>query len=232
MLVRHLENGTSMYINEPKEKAQAVVIWLHGLGSSAENMSILADELHLKHPVKHIFLQAPSRAITINGGMEMPGWYDITGPSILDRQDTDGMNQSTQLLHQAIDAQIKTGFSSEAIFLAGFSQGAAVSLFAGMCYSKPLAGLVVLSGYLPCMECVEFKQPQTLPVFFGAGEFDDLVLPQWSHQSFQYLKTKGYGELILRDYDMEHAICSEELVDLSSWLNERIGIHIQKLEGL
>jgi phospholipase/carboxylesterase len=82
------------------------------------------------------------------------------------------------------------------------------------------------------MECVEFKQPQTLPVFFGAGEFDDLVLPQWSHQSFQYLKTKGYGELILRDYDMEHAICSEELVDLSSWLNERIEIHIQKLEGL
>lgn len=221
-----------MYINEPKEKAQAVVIWLHGLGSSAENMSILANELHLKHPVKHIFLQAPSRPISINNGMVMPAWYDITGPSILDRQDDVGMKQSTDILHQAIEAQIKTGFSSEDIYLAGFSQGAAVSLFAGMSYPKPLGGLVVLSGYLPCVECLEFKQPQTLAVFFGSGEFDNLVLPQWSHQGFQVLKNKGYGELILRDYDMEHEICSEELDDLSSWLNERIEIHIQKLEGL
>ena len=221
-----------MYINEPKEKAQAVIIWLHGLGSSAENMSILANELHFKHPVKHVFLQAPSRPITINGGMVMPGWYDITGQSILDRQDVEGMKQSTDLVHQAIDAQLNSDYSSEDIYLAGFSQGAAVTLFAGMSYPRPLGGLVVMSGYLPCQDCVAFQQPQTLPVFFGAGEFDNIVLPQWSHQGFQLLKTKGYGELILRDYNMGHEICSEELNDLASWLNERIEIHMQKLEGL
>jgi len=48
--------------------------------------------------IRFVFPQAPDRAITINGGMRMPGWYDIKGVTIDDKQDAVGMAESQQLL--------------------------------------------------------------------------------------------------------------------------------------
>ena len=42
-----------------------------------------------------------------------------------------------------------TGIQSNRIILAGFSQGGAMALYAGLRYEKPLAGLLALSAYLP-----------------------------------------------------------------------------------
>ena len=213
-----------MYINEPLEKAQAVVIWLHGLGSNAENMQLLATELRIQEPVRHVFLQAPDRAVSVNDGLKMPAWYDITGPSILDRQDLAGIQESMKIVHDTIASQIKEGFSSQQIFLAGFSQGGAVALFSGLSYSNKLGGLMVLSGYLPCQEQLQCQQVKTLPMFFGIGQYDDMILPHWTLHSVQWVRQQGYHEIINRDYDMAHSVCAEELEDMSSWLEERIQI--------
>lgn len=225
-----------MYIKEPSEKAQAVVIWLHGLGSNYQDMESLSANLMLPEPLRHVYLQAPHRPITINNGIEMPAWYDIMGTPLMIHQELKGILESCQMVEKTIDSQINAGFASEQIYLAGFSQGAAVALFSAICCEKRLGGVISLSGYLPCVDELTFKQPTTLPIFFGVGLHDNVVLPQWSHISFQFLKKQAYNELISRDYNMAHSVCAEEVKDLSKWLSERIQINFQRVlmlsEGL
>lgn len=62
------------------QQAQAVhtatVIVLHGLGDTAEGWAFLGPELKVQG-VKWVYPTAPTRPITLNGGVPMPGWFDL-----------------------------------------------------------------------------------------------------------------------------------------------------------
>jgi len=80
------------------------VIWLHGLGATSNDFPPIVPELGLSEnrSIQFVFPQAPNRPITINGGMSMPGWYDIKGMSIEDKQDAIGMGESQQLVESLV----------------------------------------------------------------------------------------------------------------------------------
>jgi phospholipase/carboxylesterase len=198
------------------------IIWLHGLGSNAENMRGVAALLALKHPTKHVFLDAPVRPITINGGLMMPAWYDIVGSRLTDREDRVGIMQSSEQITSVIKKEIQAGFSSQQIFLAGFSQGAAMALFTGLEYTENLGGIIALSGYLPLFQEVCLAQSREVPIFAGAGLNDTIVLPDWTRWSLQQLKNQGYQSIQYYEYPMEHQICDKEARDLSVWMNEEV----------
>lgn len=62
----------------PKKEHQSTLIMLHGLGDSGDGWADIAPQLAEKLPsCKFVFPHAPSRPITLNRGMRMPGWYDI-----------------------------------------------------------------------------------------------------------------------------------------------------------
>ena len=211
-----------MYIKEPLTKAQAVVIWLHGLGSNPEDMAGLASQLQIDLPIRHVFLAAPIRPVTVNHGMKMPAWYDIVGVSLLDREDHAGVADSQQILQLAIDQQIKDGFGHHQIYIAGFSQGAAIALYGGLSCPNALGGLLVLSGYLPCRNQLQMKQDKHIPLFIAMGLHDDIVLPAWSQQTVSYLHEHGFNNVVLNRYPMAHAVCYEEIQDISNWLYQQI----------
>ncbi len=143
---------------EPVQKAQACMIWMHGLGAGADDMAGLAKQLPLKHmPVRHVALNAPVRPVTLNQGMSMPAWYDITGFSLTDREDKAGILASEQIILDVIKAQIADGFSPSTIFLAGFSQGGAMALFTALRTEVALGGVIALSAYLPLASECEIK---------------------------------------------------------------------------
>jgi predicted esterase len=52
--------------------------------------------------------------------------------------------------------------------LAGFSQGGALSLYTGLQLENSLAGILVMSGYLPAASKLKLKQKDT-PVWHGHG---------------------------------------------------------------
>ena len=61
-----------------KTKHTATVIILHGLGDTAHGWADFAPMLQQQLPyVKFVFPTAPTRPITLNGGMRMTGWFDI-----------------------------------------------------------------------------------------------------------------------------------------------------------
>jgi len=211
-----------MYFKEPIAKAQAVIIWLHGLGSNPQDMEGLANELSLSVAVRHVFLQAPIRPVTINNHYEMPAWYDIYGMSFQDREDIEGITQSQVMLHKVIKQQVAEGIPSQHIYLAGFSQGAAVALYSGLSFEHSLGGLLILSGYLPCQQHLAIQQSTALPIFFALGQFDDVVLPQWSQQSLLSIQQFGFTTIYLKEYPMGHSVCAQEIGDMSVWLNTHI----------
>lgn len=213
----------NVYVKEPQQPAQACVIWMHGLGADANDMMGVANQLPVTLPVRHVFIDAPVRPVTLNNHMPMRAWYDIVGMKLTDREDHDGLMRSESMIRQVIDTQITEGFKSNQIFLAGFSQGGAMALFTGLRSPVPLAGIVTLSGYLPLSsECEPALLNNTTPVFIAGGRFDPIVLPAWTKQSMQWLEAHGFKHIAWHEYSMEHNICAAEICDLANWLTAQL----------
>jgi phospholipase/carboxylesterase len=68
---------------ETGKNPAASVIWLHGLGADGNDFAPIVPELRLpKAAIRFVFPHAPVQPVTINGGMRMRAWYDITDGAI------------------------------------------------------------------------------------------------------------------------------------------------------
>jgi len=205
---------------EPKH----AIIWLHGLGATANDFPGIVPDLGLEEerPIRFIFPQAPDRAITINGGMRMPGWYDIKGISIEDKQDAVGMAESHALLDGLIQDQIDGGIPSENIIIAGFSQGGAVAYFTAIRSPAKLAGVLALSTYLPFAEATQEEQTGEnidTPIFASHGTQDPVVPIALGKASADSLTSLGYS-VVWKSYPMEHNVVIQQIKDIGVWINE------------
>ncbi|KTD19144.1 carboxylesterase/phospholipase [Legionella lansingensis] len=209
----------NVYIKEPQKQAEACIIWMHGLGADASDMSGLAQQLLLNElAIRHVFLDAPVRAVTINNGMHMRAWYDIYDFGFTQKEDRDGILNSEAEILKIVHAEIEKGIPSNKIWLAGFSQGGAMALHTALKLTMPFGGIIALSAYLPlAAECRPVLADNT-PIFFAYGTYDSIVLPTWSKLTIDWLTAKGYANLTFYEYPMEHAICMEEVRHLSQWL--------------
>lgn len=214
----------SIHIKDPAQQAQGCVIWMHGLGADAADMMGVANELRSSPPLRHVFLDAPVRPVTLNNRMPMRAWYDILGMKLTDREDREGILQSQETIADVLKTQQAEGFTSDKIFLAGFSQGAAMALFTGLSNPDPLAGVIALSGYLPLAAEIRISHFQKMPIFIGSGDYDPIVLPAWTELSIEHLRQRGFEDVSRYRYPMEHSICLEEIRDLEQWIN-RVLIH-------
>ncbi len=200
------------------------IIWLHGLGATADDFPPIVPELGLdpSRSIYFIFPQAPNRPITINGGMSMPGWYDIKGVRIEDKQDTVGMTQSRSTIDGIIEQLINAGFESKNIILAGFSQGGAVSYYTALRSEHRLGGLLALSTYLPFLETTQNEASsvnQDIPIFASHGTYDPVVPMQLGQMSAEELQRLGY-EVKWQTYPMEHQVVMEQITDIGNWINQ------------
>ena len=211
-------NTAPVVIHSKKEHTQTI-IWLHGLGADGHDFAPIAPSFNLEG-TKFIFPHAKHRSITINNGMRMRGWYDIFSFNRGERQDEAGILESSLEIQKLIQKEINCGIQPEHIFLAGFSQGAAMSLFTGLRYPKPLAGIIALSGYLPLPEKIKTErssQNQTVPIFMAHGTCDTIVPIQLPQYSKQCLESLGY-KIHWHTYAMDHSVCAEEIQAIGRFL--------------
>ena len=70
---------------------QHCVIWLHGLGADGRDFADLPGMLNLpaQMAIRFLFPHARMRPITLNGGMMMRGWYDLTSLDANKKEDLD-----------------------------------------------------------------------------------------------------------------------------------------------
>ena len=207
---------------DPGCEARATVIILHGLGADGTDFLPVADELRLgpAGPVRFVFPRAPVRPVTINGGHAMRAWYDILGADIVQREDAAGLRESMRLVRQVIEREVGRGMPAWRIVLAGFSQGCAVTLGAGLRHPERLAGLAGLSGYVPLADTTVAERHaanRDTPVFLAHGRSDGVVPLARGIAGRDLLQALGQP-VEWHDYPMEHSVCMEEVQALNRWL--------------
>lgn len=207
--------------NPPSPPVAALVL-LHGLGASGADLYPLAGIL-LGGQMRVICPDAPMRAVSVNGGMRMRAWYDIAGADLESRQDLDGARESAEIVNALIAGEESRGMPSEKIFVGGFSQGAALALYAGQCFDRQLAGIIALSGYMlgGGVEQNLARANQRTPVFQAHGKHDSIVLLEWARQCEKQLKSLGSPVEYL-EYEAAHEIPPETIADLNLWLAKAV----------
>lgn len=202
------------------------IVWLHGLGADGNDFVPLVPELVRPEwpALRFVFPHAPVRAVTINAGMRMRAWYDITGFGPNSREDAAGMRTSMAQAEALIAREVERGIAAERIFLAGFSQGGAITLATALRRQAPLAGAIALSTYLPLAEqaAAEITEiGRAVPVFMAHGRLDPLVAEARGIASRDAMRALGV-RVDWHDYPMEHQVCAEEISDLGDWLDARL----------
>ncbi len=198
------------------------IIWLHGLGADGNDFVPIVPQLVAPHwpALRFVFPNAPVRPVTINGGMRMRAWYDIVGLDIADKQDAEGIMQSVAQVEALIAHENQRGVPDKNILLAGFSQGGAIALSCGLRHAKKLAGLVVLSSYLPLADRLAAERSPAnagLPIFWGHGSVDPVVPLILGERSRNALRELGYT-VDWHAWPMAHQVCMEEIQALQAWL--------------
>src|SRR3546814_12810088 len=108
----------------------------------------------------------------------MRAWYDIREADLANRADEAGVAESVGQVEALIAREVERGVPVSRIFLAGFSQGGAVILAAGLRRSEPLAGLIALSTYVPAAPqaaAALTDGAHAQPVLLGTGHQDPVV---------------------------------------------------------
>ena len=205
------------------------VLWLHGLGADGNDFAPIVPELVRRDwpALRFVFPHAPARPVTINGGMRMRAWYDIRDANLENRADLAGVAESVAQVDALIAREGERGIPPERVLLAGFSQGGAVTLAAGIARTRPLAGLIALSTYLPMgAEAARTRLvpgANVQPVFMAHGVFDPVVPPAAGEAGAKALGAMGF-DVTWRRYPMQHAVHPEEIADLGNWMTARLAV--------
>ncbi len=223
-----IQESETEVILEPEIPATACVIWLHGLGADGFDFVPVVEELRLPDTaaIRFIFPHAAERPVTLNGGLEMRAWYDITGLTKESRDDEPGIRDSVADISEIIAEQIAAGIPSQRIIVAGFSQGGAIALHCSLREPEPLGGLLALSTYLPLQATLDTELSSAnrkLPIMMAHGTQDPVVSYAWGEDAAGVLRERGYA-VDWRSYPMQHQVCAEQLADIRAWLIERLGL--------
>ncbi|ARB26324.1 alpha/beta hydrolase [Pseudomonas tolaasii] len=217
---------TEPLILQPAKPADACVIWLHGLGADRYDFLPVAEALQESLlSTRFVLPQAPTRPVTINGGYEMPSWYDIKAMSPARSISLEELETSAKTVMDLIEDQKRTGIDASRIFLAGFSQGGAVVYHTAFVnWEGPLGGVIALSTYAPTFsdELELSASQQRIPTLCLHGQYDEVVQNAMGRSAYEHLKTRGVT-VTWQEYPMGHEVLPEEIRDIGAWLTARLG---------
>lgn len=202
------------------DSPELCVIWMHGLGANGHDFEPLVPELQLPLATRFVFPHAPIRPVTINGGLRMRAWFDITALEVGAEEDEAGLRASGAAVEALIASEIARGTPADRIVLAGFSQGGVVALHVALRYPERLAGVMGLSTFLMLADSLESERSAAnadIPIFLAHGSHDPVVALTFGAWSRGRLEALGYRP-DWHQYPMPHSVCVEEIADIREWL--------------
>ena len=207
---------------ETGARPDAAVIWMHGLGDDGHGWSEVVPALRLPPSLsaRFLFPHAPVMPVTINNGYAMRAWYDIRENDFNNRADLAGVRRSQAQVEALVAQEEARGVAASRIVLAGFSQGGAIALYAGLRHPQRLAGIVALSTYLIAPDALATQASaanRDVPIFMAHGTQDPVVQFRWADASRNALAAAGY-RVEWHAYPMPHSAVPEEIVAIGEFL--------------
>lgn len=181
---------------------------MHGWGANAQDLMTVAPMLRLSE-YQFIFPQGPFPHPQAPSGR---AWY------ALETGQYNGLEQSQKQLKEWLPTlEASTGVPLSRTILGGFSQGGAMTLDVGR--YLPVAGLIVLSGYLHFSpEPVPHSLP---PVLIVHGRQDPVVPLRAAIQAKTVFEQLG-AKVQYQEFNMGHEIRPEVLTVIQSFVVEAV----------
>jgi phospholipase/carboxylesterase len=196
---------------ETETAPQGLIVTLHGWGANAQDVASLSPYFSLPG-YQFVFPDAPfPHAYSAIG----KAWYDLRQENMYE-----GLAESRQLLIDWLQSlESSTGIPLSRTILSGFSQGGAMTLDVGL--TLPLAGLVVMSGYLHpgAAKTVKSSYPPTVIMH---GRLDEVVPLAAAVQARETLTSLGVA-LEYHEFNMGHEISLDMLEILRNFVVNKIG---------
>ena len=205
------------------EKADAVVVFLHGYGADGADLLGLADPLSEHLPGTAFYApDAPERSINNPMGYQ---WFPIPwldGSS--EAQAKESMARSITAVNSFLDKVLTDeGLTADRMAVIGFSQGTMMALHVLPRRDQEVAGIIGFSGRLLTPELLEAEARVKPPVLLIHGDqdpvvpFDDMNI---AGQALQQANFPVYGHVM---EGTGHGISPDGLGVALSFLKERLG---------
>merc|ERR1712000_152882 len=86
-----------LYADAPG-KHEATFIFLHGLGDTGDGWFDEIKKIQKENPtIRVVCPTAPIQPVTINGGMSMTSWHDLTSLTEISTQEFAGIDKTTEI---------------------------------------------------------------------------------------------------------------------------------------
>ena len=152
----------------------------------------------------------------------MRAWYDIAGPELDRRADEEGVRESSGVARALVDETDRPRHPPRgAWILAGFSQGGAIALYAGLRFPFRIAGILALSTYLPAAKSLAAQAHDAnrdVPIFLAHGSQDPVIALALSERSRRRWRISATSSRSIRTR-CPHSVCAEEIRDIANWLH-------------
>lgn len=221
-IAQERDGGTISYT--PKGKHSLTIIFLHGLGDTAEGWADRGKTWCKQLPETRVVLPtAPAQAVTINGGMKMPAWYDIVGLGEQAALTAPGLDVGQKVILDVYEKELKrlNGDASR-IILGGFSMGGAIALFTALQQPK-LGGIVLLSSYIVTPQNVDWTiLDKETPILQCHGTEDKKVPFSGAKKTHQMIRVAKFKNTEFKSYEnLGHFVCDLEMKSVAKWLGQR-----------
>src|SRR5262245_22259181 len=195
---------------KPAPGKPPMIVLLHGFGANERDLLPVAAQLDPRLAVAS--LRGPYQI--------RPGSYSwVNGTT------TEELDNARRMVIECIDQVAEsTGADRSRVYLAGFSQGAMLTLAIALTEPEKIAGAAVLSGRLVAAVRDNHAAPERLrgfPILVTHGTDDQQIPIRSAHEIRQALKPMGVA-LDYREFESGHYISDFNVGVLDQWLRRRL----------
>lgn len=184
-----------------------VMIIMHGIGDHKGPYKELALELN-QTGLDYLLLNAPT-----------PYYFGFSWYDLPPKDPIIGIQNSTSNIKELVLELNTSGYKSEDIFIAGFSQGGCIAIHSFLEMEETFAGVVCMSPriYLDKMNTSFKEVHKSTPIFIAHGYSDQAIPFEDVKDQTDIMKKSGLN-IEWHEYSMGHEIAINEVQDLRNWL--------------
>lgn len=194
-----------------------MVILIHGRGADMNDLADLAPMLDAAGGCRFVFPNAP-KPFEPYPGMAM-GWTWFEGWPPNHQSLVESREEMLRFFEEITQ---KYPTPEGQLIIAGFSQGALMSLDAGLRTELKIAGIICMSGGLYEHDLPDLRTRAGLPVLIAHGSADDVVPVTYARRARRVLEDAGL-DVEYHEYPMGHQVAMEEAEVVRGFLGKVLG---------
>ncbi|XP_050442731.1 acyl-protein thioesterase 1-like [Adelges cooleyi] len=205
----------------PSVKHSTTIVFFHGLGESGKMWTSTLAKLRKPH-TKIVCPSADKISMTMYKGFATKSWFDMTALKEMGENESSFL-QAVDLVHVLLDKELSSScISSKKVLIGGFSQGGALAVYAALTYHKPLAGILMLSSWIPLH--IKFPNAATnntdIPILQCHGTNDSVLDFQYGRRTSEVMKSFVTKHEFIIYQGLNHCTNKEELEDIKTFINK------------